>query len=180
MDLRHAASDHRGVDSFSILPLSARGANAERVRLRFSFQAVTLPQAAAVAVELRAMAASTPRIRAVPAQPVGSRCWIITATTLPLPLTLSALRRWEQELLTIERRCSGSRFLGWRIAATPADGGPLAVEGASAAREAPPPGEGGSPPAGGQVSQRQLVIASLVRHPTAMYAGGLPRGAVRR
>jgi hypothetical protein len=185
MECPHGRGHHRDVDSFSILPLSSRGANTERVQLRCSFQAATLRQAAALAVELRAMAASTPRVRSVAAVPSQPRCWIVTATTLPMPLTLTVLRRWEAELVAIEQRCSGCCFLGWRTSTTPPDRSVVPGE----QRERAGAGEVSSPrpseSAGtnSQTSQRQLVIASLLRHPSGPsgpYAAGVPRGAARR
>jgi hypothetical protein len=187
MECPHAAGHHRDVDSFSILPLSSRGANIERAQLRCSFQAVTLRQATALAVELRAMAASTPRVRSVAAAPSQLRCWIVTATTLPMPmpLTLTVLRRWEAELLAIEQRWSGCCFLGWRTSTTPPDRpvvpGEQRERAGAGEMSSPRPSE--SAGTNSQTSQRQLVIASLLRHPSGPsgpYAAGVPRGAARR
>ncbi len=117
MDCQHAGGDHLDVDSFSILHLSSRGGSIERAQLRCSFQALTLRQAAALAAELKTMAACTPHVRATPAPPSERRYWIVTVTTPPIPLTLTVLQRWEEELLAIEQRWSGCRFLGWRTPA---------------------------------------------------------------
>ncbi len=185
MECPPAGGHHRDVDSFSILPLSSRGANIERVQLLCSFQAVTLRQAAALAVELRAMAASTPRVRSVAAGPLKLRCWIVTATTLPMPLTMTVLRRWEAELLAIEQRWSGCCFLGWRTWTAPPDRPVAPAEQRTHARagevsSAQPSGSAGT---NSQTSQRQMVIASLLRRPSGPsgpYAAGVPRGAARR
>ena len=42
------------------------------------------------------------------------RDWIVAFVTPLIPLTLAVLRRWEAELLEVEQRFSGCRFLGWR------------------------------------------------------------------
>jgi hypothetical protein len=109
-----ASHHYRYVDSFGILPLPSRGAEIERTHLCCSFHAPTLHQAAALAGELRAIAASAPRIRAVVVDSSPRRDWIVTFVTPLIPLTLAVLRRWEAELLDLEQRFSGCRFLGWR------------------------------------------------------------------
>lgn len=164
------------MDSFSILHLSSRGGNIERTQLRYSFQTLTLRQAAALAAELKTMAACTPHVHAAPAPAPASerRHWIVTATTPPIPLTLTVLRRWEDELLAIEQRWSGSRFLGWRTSATPAarpglQGRSCKEGGASGASSR---GGGESADGNDHLSQRQLVIASLLRHSYSAHEGG--------
>jgi hypothetical protein len=151
------------VDSFSIVPLQPRSGEIERRRLSCSFHAPTLRQAASLAGELRAIAASVPRIRAVIVESSPRRDWIVRFVTPLVPFTLAVLRRWEAELVEVERRFSGCRFLGWRTRpAESADAGKLPT-GSAAATDDPP-------------SQRQLVRASLLRHPSVVREDG----AVRR
>jgi hypothetical protein len=112
------------VDSFGILPLPDRGVEIERTRLCCSFHAPTLHQGAALAGELRAIAARAARIRAVIVDSSPRRDWIVTFVTPLMPLTLVVLRRWEAELLEVERRFSGCRLLGWRTGPiAPSEGG---------------------------------------------------------
>jgi hypothetical protein len=86
----------------------------ERTHLCCAFHAPTLHEGAALAGELRAIAASVPRIRAVIVDSSPRRDWIVAFVTPLIPLTLAVLRRWEAELLEVEQRFSGCRFLGWR------------------------------------------------------------------
>lgn len=129
----------------------------------------TLRSAAALALELRAIAAYVPRVRAVATPPSERRDWIVTATTPQIPVTLSVLQRWEEELLAIAQRSPGCRFLGWRTRASSATSG---HSDASLSRAAPQ--EGGAP------SQRQLVIASLLRHPVSDHEASAQRRAASR
>jgi hypothetical protein len=170
------------VDSFSILPLSSPGPNIERVRLYCAFQAPTLRQAAALAAELKTIAACAPRVRSVAAPPSDRRDWIVTATTPPIPLTLTVLRGCEEELLAIERRWSGCRFLGWRTDGKPlvrphVPDGSLEADGRGEARS---PGAGDPADIDESTSQRRLVVASLLRHPPGGHEHDAPRGASRR
>jgi hypothetical protein len=122
------------VDSFGILPLAGRGAENERTRLWCSFHAPSLHQGAALAGELRAIAASAPRIQAVIVDSIPRRDWIVTFVTPLIPLTLAVLRRWEAELLEVEQRFSGCRFLGWRWSAADSEAS-APTPGASITRE---------------------------------------------
>ena len=155
----HASNDHRYVDSFSILPLSAGGGEIERTHLRCSFHAPTLRRGEALAAELRAIAASAPRIRAVKVDSSPRRDWVVVFTTPLVPLTLTVLRRWEDELLELERRFSGCRFLGWRTWPTDYPDAKRAHSGSAAAT-------------GDPSSQRKLVLASLLLHPPVVHEDG--------
>jgi hypothetical protein len=124
----------------------------ERTHLCCSFHAPTLHQGAALASALRAIAASAPRIRAVIVDSSPRRDWIVTFVTPLIPLTLAVLRRWEAELLEVEQRFLGCRLLGWRTGPAASAEGDRARPGAVAAKADPP-------------TQRQLVRASLLRHP---------------
>jgi hypothetical protein len=80
-----------------------------------------------------------------------------------IPLTLAVLRRWEAELLDVEQRFSGCRFIGWRTGpAGPSEADQASHETGAATDAAP--------------TQRQLVRASLLRHPSL----GRDDGARRR
>jgi hypothetical protein len=146
------------VDCFDALSSTSRGGIVERVHLCYSFQAATLRHAAGLAAELRTVAAFVPRISTTRTRVSGRRDWIVTVTTPQIPLTLMVLRRWEEEMLAIERRWSGCRFLGWRIGTRPREDA-AAIE---------------------TSSQRQLVVASLLRHPPGEYERSAQRGTTLR
>lgn len=131
----------------------------ERTHLRCWFHAPTLRRGAALAGELRPIAASIPRIRAVKVDSSPRRDWVVLFTTPRIPLTLTVLRRWEDELLELERRFSGCRFLGWRTRPTgSADATGARSDGAAATAD--------------PSSQRQLVLASLLLHPAVVREDG--------
>jgi hypothetical protein len=90
------------------------------------------------------------------------RDWIVTFVTPLIPLTLAVLRRWEAELLEVEQRFSGCRFLGWRTGPTGPPEGEETRPGAGASTDDPP-------------TQRQLVRASLLRHPSITRDDGTGR-----
>jgi hypothetical protein len=97
------------------------------------------------------------------------RCWMVTVTTPRIPLTLTVLRRWEEELLVIEQRWSGCRFLGWRTDGKPParlglPGGLPEADGRSES-EPRPLAAGASADTDESTSQRQLVVESLLRRP---------------
>ncbi len=153
--------------SFSIRPRSPGGGEIERAHLRYSFHAPTLRQAAALAAELRPIAASAPRIRAVKVDSSPRRDWVVVFTTPLVPLTLTVLRRWEDELLEVEQRFSGARFLGWRTWPTESPDAKRARGGDAAA-------------SGDPSSQRQLVLASLLLHPPVVREeGARSRASIR-
>jgi len=107
------------VCSSSKLHLGPSTAINERAQLCCSFQAPTLRLAAGLAAELGMIDAHVPRIRSArtPASDRGN--WIVTVTTPEIPLTLTVLRRWEEELLTVQQRWPGCRFLGWKTYGAP-------------------------------------------------------------
>ena len=90
------------------------------------------------------------------------RDWIVTFVTPLIPLTLAVLWRWEAELLDIEQGFSGCRFLGWRTGPAESRDGEQDGREAGASAEDPP-------------TQRQLVRASLLRHPSAWREDGARR-----
>ncbi|HTD58803.1 MAG TPA: hypothetical protein VK672_07900 [Solirubrobacteraceae bacterium] len=130
-------------------------------RLSCSFQAGSLRQATSLAAELRTLAGHLARVHPLPPQDPGRRIWIVTLTTPPMPLTFDVLRAYEGRMRAIEHRWPGCRFLGWTTVGTPSPP-TRATERAT--------GAAGDPSRG---SQRELVIASLLRCPTSE-----PRGAV--
>jgi len=102
------------VCSSSILHLGPSAAINERAQLCCSFQAPTLRLAAGLAAELGMVDAHVPRIRSAKTPP-SDRCnWIVTVTTPEIPLALTVLSRWEEELLTVQQRWPGCSFLGWK------------------------------------------------------------------
>jgi hypothetical protein len=99
-----------------------------------------------------------------PCEP-GRRDWTVELTTPLLPLTVSVLTLLEEEMLAVERRWPGSRLLGWTTC--PAGQVPAGAERAAAERSGPPR------------TQRELVVASLLRCPPATSRGAIHgRGAV--
>ncbi len=168
MDRAGADRDHRYMRSFSILALSPRGESVEQAQLCCSVQAPTLRIAAGIAAELRTTAAHVPRVRAARASRPQRCDWIVTASTPMIPVTLEVLTRWEEAMLAIEQAWPECRFLGWRIhrppTSRPGSSGsrPQALRTGGPSSQRPQESSGdGRPP-----SQRQLVIASLLRDPS--------------
>jgi len=151
------------VDSFSTLHLSPRDDEIERAQLRCSFQLPTLRRAAGLAVELRPIAVEAPRLQAVP--PWDRHDWIVTVTTAEIPLTVESLAGWEEEMVAIEGAWPGCRFLGWRTLRGPGPGRAAPERGRPHAGQAPLSGPPEPPRAGAHSSQREMVIASLLRSP---------------
>jgi hypothetical protein len=88
---------------------------------------------------------------------------IVVLTTPPLPLTLAVIQLWERKMLAVEQRRPNSRFLGWTTSLTPA--------GASIGFGDPDLGA-----AGERRTQRELVLASLLRRPAGDRRGIVHRG----
>ena len=86
-----------------------------RTRLSFSFHAPTLERATALAADLRRVDGHVPRILLVNRLPSSRRERVVTVTTPEIPLNVTVLRRREAELVAIEERWPGCRFLGWRM-----------------------------------------------------------------
>lgn len=156
------------MDSFSTLHLSPSDDDIERAQLRCSFQLPTLRRAAALAVELRPMGVGAPRLQAVP--PWDRHDWIVTLTTPEIPLTVGLLSAWEEQMVAIEQAWPGCRFLGWRTLRRPHPSGAEAARGRSRG-EQPSHSEPHEPPRAAS-SQRQLVIASLLRSPEVLSRQG--------
>src|SRR5260370_37414311 len=85
-----------------------------RRRLCGSLHASSLEQAVAVAAELRATTADVAQLHQPPPRPPVQQDWIVTLTTPPMVLTRDVLDPWEGEMLDVEHRWPGCRFLGWR------------------------------------------------------------------
>jgi hypothetical protein len=101
---------------------------------------------------------------------------MVTLTTPKMPLALDVLQPWERAMLAVEHRWPGSRFLGWRTWDRPAASKEpkdwLGVDASADARvDAEVAAEG---------SQRGLVLASLLRCPTAGRRGVVRGRAVAR
>lgn len=140
----------------------------DRSRLRFSFQASSLREAVNVAAELRTIAADVTRVHLSLLRQPGRRDWIVAFTTPPMPLTLEVVQLWEAEMLAVEHRWAGCHFLGWRMHWSPRApiGSTEWMSGCAGACQ--------------RQSQRELVIASLLRCPRSERRGivhgrGVPR-----
>lgn len=143
-------------------------AETECRRLGCSFQAPSLHLAIDLAMEVQAMTAEprgNPSLRRLP----GRGDWIVTLTTPPMLLTLDVLQSWEMEMLAVERRRPGCRFLGWSTLGMPtaSDGPP----------DRPVRDADGPRP---QRSQREVVMASLLRCPPSERRGNVHGRAAPR
>jgi hypothetical protein len=144
----------------------------EGVRLSISVQASSLGQAVELASALPAIAAEEGRAHSPWLRPVGRRDWIVALTTPPLALTPAVIQRWEGQMRAVEQRWPGCRFLGWRTwRSTQASSEPTEASAARRDRDALEPHSR---------SQRELVLASLLRRPTGRRQGivhgrGVPR-----
>lgn len=85
-----------------------------------------------------------------------------------MPLSLDVLRPWEGEMLAVERRWPGCRFLGWRTWDT------------AKASNGPKEWLESDDKVAAQRSQRGLVIASLLRRPADEHRGSVHGRAVAR
>lgn len=140
------------------------------MRLSLSLQAPDLREAVNLAAELRTLGADV--VQVCPSQPrlPGRWEWIVTLTTPPVPLTLAVLQLWEREMLAVEDRWPGCHFLGWRTSQ---------VHGTTIAPVQMVP-DRDDPGASGPVSQRELVLASMLRRPGGgrmgiVHGRGVPR-----
>jgi hypothetical protein len=140
------------------------------VRLSLSFQASSLRQAANLAAELRTIGADVARVHPPRLRPPGRRDWIVTLTTPPVPLTVAVIELWEGEMLAVEHRWPGCHFLGWRTCRAP--------EASIGSLEREPDHDDACPRQ--RLSQRELVLASLLRRPAGerpqiVHGRGVPR-----
>jgi hypothetical protein len=90
---------------------------------------------------------------------------VVVLTTPQLPLTLAVIQLWERKMLAVEQRWPNSRFLGWTTSLTPA--------GASIGSGEPDPIAAGERR---RRTQRELVLASLLRRPAGDRRGIVHRG----
>ncbi len=135
-----------------------------------SIQAPSLRQAEEFVAELRTRGADLLHIHPQQPSPSGWRDWTVELTTSQGPLTVEVIRLWEDELLAVEQRRPGCHFLGWRTCQAPE----LLV---GQNERLPDRCDAGTPQRG---SQRELVIASLLRRPLAgrrgiVHGRGTPR-----
>jgi len=140
----------------------------DRSRLFCCFQASSLLQAECVSAELRTIGGGVVGVAPSPPRLPGRPDWIVTLTTPPMPLALDVLRPWEGEMLAVEHRWPGCRFLGWRTWCTPAT--------SKRATEWPKEDVAGA----ARRSQRELVMASLLRCPPVRRRGVVHGRAVAR
>jgi hypothetical protein len=108
-------------------------------------------QAAKLAAELGSLGAHETRACPAPARAPGQREWIVSLTTPTLELTSASIRTWESEMLALERRSPGCRFLGFKTCHAPSARGAVRDTAPDDAR------------AQARQSQRELVLASLLR-----------------
>lgn len=133
--------------------------------LSLAMQASSFRAAVDATADLRRVADTPARVSSVASTHDGRREWRVTLTTPPVPLKLELIRSLEEEMLAIERRRPGCRFLGWRTgrATQLSTGSVVGTPGDDAAGEMP------------RQTQRELVVASLLRRP-ADERGGIVRG----
>ena len=161
IDFSRANGKHDSVSTSD--PLSGPPLAGERqTRLRCSFAASDLRRALRIATELRKITAAAHVRRG--SQSDGWPGWIVTLTTPQLPLTLDVIELWEGRMLAAERMWPGCRFLGWTTSHR--TDAPLRCAGETPEHAASGPGQ--------RRSQRELVVASLLRCPP-----GERRGIVR-
>jgi hypothetical protein len=142
-----------------------------------SVRASSFRQAVKLAVELRATGARMLRMSPPRAAAPWRREWTLELTAPEESLTMEKVERWEDELLELERRSPGCQFLGWRTRP------PASADGESSAparerSERPSERCDGAPRR--RSTQRELVLASLLRCPTERRSGvvhgrGVPR-----
>jgi hypothetical protein len=125
--------------------------------------------AAKLAAELQMVGVQEALLSPSPLRAPGQREWIVSLTTPALPLTAAVLRTWEDEMLALERRWPGCRFLGFKTCPAPGTPGGL--------RDSAPDEH---VRAQARRSQRELVLASLLRRRPAgrrgiVHGRGVPR-----
>jgi len=132
-------------------------------------QAPSLRQAVSLTAHLRAIADQV-WVHPSPSQRPGRREWIVAFTTPPMPLTLALIQSWEEAMLAVEHRWPGCHFLGWRTRRARKE---------SAGSVVGRPGDGAAD-ASQRHTQRELVVASLLRCPTDERRGIVHGRAVPR
>jgi hypothetical protein len=155
-----------------IPPHGQAASTPERARLRVAFEALRLDGAAAIAAGLQRISGDVPAItRSAPLEH-GMRSTRTQTWTVELSLPAMALgteiQSMEREMLSLEYRSPGTRFLGWTTTTIPA------------ISERPPAAGSTSQPSAGarRASQRDLVAASLLRRPQPQSDG--PAALTRR
>ena len=108
--------DHYATTDELLRALASLGFDAaDRVRLRFGFDAESSTEAVELARELRARRGHRVHIGPKPlGAAAGTRRWGVALKTPPTPLDEAAIRRLDDEMLAIARRRPGRRYLGWR------------------------------------------------------------------
>jgi hypothetical protein len=107
----HPATTEELLDALQTLGF----ARADRLRLRFCFDAQSPAHATELSSELRAHGCGE-RVHALPqaAPGGGPRRWGVVLKTPPTPLDRDDLRRLDEEMKAIASRDSGRRYLGWK------------------------------------------------------------------
>jgi hypothetical protein len=107
-------TDHQATTDELLRALAALGFEAaDRVRLRFSFEADTPSEAVDLARELRARNGNRVHLGPKPVEATGKRRWGIALKTPPTPLEEQTIRKLEAEMEAVARNWPG-RYLGWR------------------------------------------------------------------
>ena len=108
--------DHYATTDELLGALTALGfESADRVRLRFGFEAASSGEAVELARELRAHRGHPVHVGPKPLGDAAStRRWGVALKTPPTPLDEEEIRRLDDEMLAIARRHPGRRYLGWR------------------------------------------------------------------
>ena len=110
-----AVVEEEALTAERVAALALRGFSAaDRLRLRFAFEASSLRQAVELGAELRTLARTAVRIRPGLPLPRGPGRWTITLTTPPTRVAHGPIRRWEDVLRAVARGRPGCRLVGWR------------------------------------------------------------------
>ena len=108
--------DHYATTDELLRALASLGfESADRVRLRFGFDADSSGEAVDLARELRAHRGHPVYVGPKPlGAAAGHRRWGVALKTPPTLLDEEEIRGLEDEMLAIARRHPGRRYLGWR------------------------------------------------------------------
>ena len=88
--------------------------SADRVRLRFGFDAEAPGDAVDLARELRAHRGHRVHVGPKPVEATGTLRWGVALKTPPTPLDEDEIRRLDDEMRQIAGRHSGCHYLGWK------------------------------------------------------------------
>jgi len=145
--------------SSSVIHRASPGEGADEL-LSFTFQVCSVLQAADLAAELRTLGAEQVSGPALSSRMPCLSEWVLAPATPRESMSLALVGRWEAEMAELERRRPGCRFLGWRTI------GRHNTSTGCKERET-----GRDRACAGGRSQRELVIASLLRCPPSERVG---------